>query len=133
MIHKILIIDDEDHIRATIRQQLAGLEYEILEADDGEQGIALLNTLDNPLTIDVIICDVRMPRINGVEAAAYFHKEYPSTPLIILTGYPDAKLAADFLRQGAVEYLTKPVDQETLIEAVQSAAHKRKMFGRSRT
>lgn len=128
MLHKVLVIDDEEVIRKTIRQQLDGIGFEIIEAEDGEKGIELLNTLDNPLTVDVIICDVRMPKINGIEAIAYFRQEYPSMPIIVLTGYPDVKLATDFLKLGVSEYLTKPVDKELLIEVVTRAAQQRKLF-----
>ncbi|MEE8496404.1 MAG: response regulator [Xanthomonadales bacterium] len=131
MLHKVLVIDDEEVIRKTIRQQLDGIGFEIIEAEDGEKGIELLNTLDNPLTVDVIICDVRMPKINGVEAIAYFRREYPSMPIIVLTGYPDVKLATDFLKLGVSEYLTKPVDKKRLIEVVTRAAQQRKLFASS--
>jgi len=77
MLHHVLVIDDEKEVRDVIRLQLSGTRYELLEAEDGEQGIAFLN--ENALTVDVIICDVRMPKINGVEAVKYFHEQYPST------------------------------------------------------
>ncbi len=122
------MIDDEDVIRQTIRKQLDGTGLEIIEAKDGEQGIELLNTLDNPLTVDVIVCDIRMPKINGIEAITYFRQEYPSTPIIVLTGYPDVTLARDLLKQGVTDYLTKPVDKESLVEVVTKAAQQRKLF-----
>ncbi len=128
MLRKVLVIDDEDMIRQTIRKQLDGTGFEILEAEDGQQGIDLLNTLDNPLTVDVIICDIRMPKINGIEAIAYFRKEYPSTPIIVLTGYPDVTLATDLLKQGVTDYLTKPVDKQSLVEVVEKAAQQRTLF-----
>ena len=128
MLRKVLVIDDEDVIRQTIRKQLDGTGMEIIEAIDGEQGIELLNTLDNPLTVDVIICDIRMPKINGIEAITYFRQEYPSTPIIVLTGYPDVTLARDLLKQGVTDYLTKPVDKESLVEVVTKAAQQRKLF-----
>ena len=128
MLRKVLVIDDEEVIRQTIRKQLDGSGFEIIEANDGEQGIELLNTLDNPLTVDVIICDIRMPKINGIEAIAYFRKEYPSTPIVVLTGYPDVTLATDLLKQGVTDYLTKPVDKQILVEAVKNAAHRRTLF-----
>ena len=115
MIHKILIVDDEEQVRKTIRLQLSATEYEIIEAADGEEAIELLND-ENTLLIDAIICDVRMPKINGVEAVAYFRREYPSIPVIVLTGYPDVNLAVEFLKEGVVEYLVKPVEKEKLIE-----------------
>ena len=67
MKHKILVVDDEEEIRKTIRLQLEGTIYEILEAEDGEKGIQVLAN-ENILEVDVIICDVRMPKVNGIEA-----------------------------------------------------------------
>jgi two-component system chemotaxis response regulator CheY len=126
MLHHVLVIDDEPEVRDVIRLQLSGTRYQILEAEDGEQGIEFLN--DNALTVDVIICDVRMPKINGIEAVKYFRREYPSTPVIVLTGYPDVNLAVEFMKQGAVEYLVKPVEKEQLVEAVEKAVTQRKLF-----
>jgi two-component system chemotaxis response regulator CheY len=126
MKNHILIVDDEEQVRNVIRMQLGGTRFEVLEAEDGGQAIDLLNT--NPLTVDVIVCDVRMPKINGIEAVDYFRKEYPSTPVIVLTGYPDVNLAVKFLKEGVVEYLVKPVDKEKLVEAVEKAADQRIMF-----
>jgi two-component system chemotaxis response regulator CheY len=128
VIHKILIVDDEEQVRKTIRLQLSATNYEIIEAEDGEKAIEMLNA-ENILLVDVIICDVRMPKINGVEAVAYFRREYPSIPVIVLTGYPDVNLAVDFLKEGVVEYLVKPVEKEKLIEVVTKAAQKRTIFG----
>ncbi len=130
MLHHVLVIDDEQEVRDVIRLQLSGTRYELLEAEDGEQGIELLDK--NALTVDVIICDVRMPKINGVEAVRYFRREkYPFTPIIVLTGYPDVNLAVEFMKQGAVEYLVKPVEKEQLIDAVEKAAAKRRLFSGS--
>jgi two-component system chemotaxis response regulator CheY len=127
--HKILVVDDETEVRETIRMQLGDTQFEVIEAVNGEDGIAMLNAEDNPLIVDVIICDVRMPKINGIEAVAYFRREYPSTPVIVLTGFPDSKLAVEFLKEGVVDYLVKPVAKEQLIEAVTHAAEKHRLFG----
>jgi two-component system chemotaxis response regulator CheY len=127
MLHHVLVIDDEEEIRDGIRLQLDGTRYTVLEADDGGPGIELLN--HNALTVDVVICDVRMPKINGIEAVAYFRREYPSTPVIVLTGFPDVNLAVEFMKEGVVEYLMKPVEKKKLIEAVDKAASQRVLFG----
>ncbi len=127
MLHKILVVDDEEQVRKTIRLQLKGMDYEVIEAEDGEKAIELLNA-ENTLVVDAIICDVRMPKINGVEAVAYFRREYPSIPVIVLTGYPDVNLAVDFMKEGVVEYLVKPVEKEKLIETVTKAARQRTLF-----
>jgi two-component system chemotaxis response regulator CheY len=103
----------------------------VLEAEDGEKAIELLSD-ENILEVDVIICDVRMPNINGVEAVAYLRHEYPSIPVIVLTGYPDVKLAVDFMKEGVIEYLVKPVEKEALIDAVNKALSQRTIFDGSR-
>jgi len=125
---RILVIDDEQGVRDTIRIQLESGGFEVVEAEDGGKGIEKINASDNPLSVDCIISDVRMPKINGIEAIAYFRKEFPSIPIIVLTGFPDVKLATDFMKQGVVDYLVKPVEKEKLLEAVNSAAAKHKLF-----
>ena len=131
MLHHVLIIDDEEEIREGIRLQLSETHYQVLEAGDGEKGIELLNA--NALTVDVVICDIRMPKINGIEAVAYFRREYPLTPVIVLTGFPDLNLAVEFMKEGVVEYLVKPVAREKLIEAVDKAARQRALFSKAET
>ncbi len=124
MKHKIMIVDDEEQVRRTIRLQLKDTGFEIIEAEDGEQGIAMLDN-ENALIVDAIICDVRMPKINGVEAVHYFRQEYPAIPVIVLTGFPDVKLATEFLKDGVDEYLVKPVEKEKLIAVVTKAVSHR--------
>jgi len=127
MKHHVLVLDDEADVRTAIRLQLRDTHFEILEAENVEQAIGLLG--DNPLSIDVIICDVRMPGVSGVEAVAAFLREYPTTPVIVLTGFPDVELAVDFMKQqDVVEFLTKPVGKDELVAAVEQAAQGRKLF-----
>ena len=127
MTHKILIVDDEEEVREVIKLQLGGTGHELLEAADGEQGIEMLNN-ENALLVDAIICDVRMPKVNGVEAVAYFRQEFPTIPVIVLTGYPDVNLAVEFLKEGVVEYLVKPVEKAQLVEAVNKAIQSKTIF-----
>lgn len=127
MKHHILVLDDEADVRSAIKMQLKGTRFDILEAENVEQALELLS--NNPISIDVIICDVRMPGVSGVEAVAIFQREYPTTPVIVLTGFPDVGLAVDFMKkQDVVDYLTKPVEKEKLIAVVEQAAQGRKMF-----
>ncbi len=83
---------------------------------------------ENVLEVMVIICDVRMPKVNGVEAVAYFRKNYPLIPIIVLTGYPDVHLAVDFMKDGVVDYLVKPVEKGKLVDVVGNAARQRGVF-----
>ncbi|MDA2911736.1 response regulator [Nitrospiraceae bacterium AH_259_D15_M11_P09] len=123
----VLVVDDEPDIRTAVRMMLAKDGYSVLEAEDGEKAIEAINTGQNRLMLDVIICDIRMPKIGGAEAIAYFQKEYPRVQLIVLTGFPDTETLASFMRSGIVDYLVKPVEPEKLIAAVEKAMEQREI------
>lgn len=118
---RILIIDDDQDIRSTAKRHLVNAEYEVVEAEDGEKAIEKINAGDNPLEIDTVICDLRMPKINGMEAISYFQKNYPTLPLIVVTGFPETELAVRLLKQGVHDYLVKPVEKIALLAAVDKA------------
>jgi len=122
-----MIVDDEPDIRKVVRMTLQKAGYDVLDAADGEKAIEAINTGENRLMLDVIICDIRMPKINGVEAIAYFRKEYPKVPVIVLTGFPDVNMATSFLSDGVVDYLVKPVEGEKLKAAVAKAMDQREL------
>jgi len=122
---RVLIVDDEPDIRKVVRMTLEKAGYEVLDAEDGEKAIEVINTGENRMMLDVMVCDIRMPKINGIEAIAYFQKEYPRVPLIVLTGFPDTEMATSLLRQGVVDYLVKPVEGERLRAAVAKAMDQR--------
>lgn len=116
---RVLVVDDEAKVRKPISICLAKSGYEVVEAEDGDQAISTLNQGDNPLMVDTILCDIRMPRINGTEAIAYFRSQYPSVPIVVLTGYPDIELAVSLMQQGVLDYLVKPVTMDTLLPVIQ--------------
>jgi two-component system chemotaxis response regulator CheY len=128
---RVLVVDDEEQIRKVVGMTLKKAGYEVQEAEDGKRAIEVINEGENPLMVDVIICDIRMPKINGTEAIAYFRSQYPSTPVVVLTGYPDVQLATSLLKDGVVEYLVKPVDRDKLLGAVKSAMDRRSMFSKT--
>lgn len=117
----VLVIDDEAAIRKVVRIALEKGGYYVVDAEDGAQAIRTLNEGEHPMVIDVIITDIRMPNINGIEAIKYFQREYPSVPLIVLTGFPDIDLATQLMKQGITDYLVKPVDRKKLNTAVADA------------
>ena len=100
---RVLVVDDEPDIRKVVRMTLQKAGYEVIEAENGEKAIEAINTGENRLLLDVLICDIRMPKINGVEAIAYFQQEWPRVPIIVLTGFPDTDMATSFLRSGVVD------------------------------
>ncbi|PJA77910.1 MAG: two-component system response regulator [Nitrospirae bacterium CG_4_9_14_3_um_filter_51_5] len=121
----VLVVDDEPDVRKVVRMTLEKAGYDVIEAEDGEKAIQVINKDENPLMLDVIISDIRMPKVNGVEAINYFQQQYPRVPLIVLTGFPDMDMATGFLKQGIVDYLVKPVEKEKLINSVAKAMGQR--------
>jgi len=124
---RVLVVDDEPDIRRVVKMTLQKAGYEVLEAENGEKAIEVINAGENRLLLDVVICDIRMPKVNGVEAVAYFRSHYPRVPLIVLTGFPDTDMATSFLRQGVVDYLVKPIEGEKLKSAVARAIEQREL------
>ncbi len=125
---RVLIVDDEEDIRKTVRMTLNKAGFDVVEAEDGEKGIQAIQSGDNPLAVDTIICDMQMPKVNGMEAVAYFRQQFPSVPVIVLTGNPEIKGANELFKQGIVEYLTKPIEPEKLVESVKKAANSHVLF-----
>lgn len=128
---RVLLVDDEADIRKSLRLILAKAGYDVVEAEDGEKGVAAIQKSDgDALLVDVIICDLCMPKMNGMEAIAYFRSQFPSVPVIVLTGTPDL-LNAERLKmeQGVMEYLVKPVQPKQLMAAVQKAALQKAVKG----
>ncbi len=124
---RVLVVDDEPDVRKVIKRILTQAGYDVIEAEDGEKAIEAINEGENPLLLDVIISDIRMPKINGVEAINYFQQQWPRVPLIVLTGFPDLEMAIGFLKKGVVDYLVKPVEKEKLTSAVAKALDQREL------
>ena len=102
---RVLIVDDEPDVRKVVKMTLTKAGYDVIEAEDGEKAIAAIKQGENPLLLSVIISDIRMPKINGVEAINYFQQQWPRVPLIVLTGFPEMEMAIEFLKKGVVNYL----------------------------
>lgn len=115
---KILIIDDEVEVREVLRIHLESANYNVIEASDGEEGVSMMKTGSNLLQVGMIICDIRMPKVNGIEAIDYLKKNAPSIPIIVVTGYPDADLAVSLLQKGVRDYMVKPIEKEKLLAKV---------------
>ena len=127
---RIIVVDDEPEVRTVVRLHLKKVGYDVVEAGNGEEAIQAVGSGDNPLLTDTILCDIRMPKINGIEAIAFFREQYPSIPVIVVTGYPDKEMVKSLLEQGIFDYLVKPVEKEQLLEVVEKAVASRTMLGR---
>jgi two-component system chemotaxis response regulator CheY len=113
---KILVVDDEADVREVIKLQLDG--FNILEAVDGQNAIDILKSGDNMMNVGVILCDIRMPKVNGVECIQFIREQAPGIPIVVVTGYPDTELAANLMKKGIKDYLVKPVEKEKLLAVV---------------
>lgn len=115
---KILIIDDESEVREVLRLHLESANYNVIEASDGEEGVNLMKSGANLLQVGMIICDIRMPKVNGIEAIDYLKKNAPSIPIVVVTGYPDSDLAVSLLKKGVKDYMVKPIEKAKLLDKV---------------
>lgn len=100
----ILVVDDEQMMRDLLGKILSRDGYQVLTAEDGQ---AALDTLEKT-KVDLIISDMKMPRLNGFELLKIVKKEYPRIGMIMMTAYGDTYTVKDALLLGADEYLTKP-------------------------
>jgi two-component system chemotaxis response regulator CheY len=125
---RVMVVDDEADIRKVVRTHLAKANYEVIEAENGEEAIKLLNQGDNPVYVDTILCDIRMPKVNGIEAIQYFRQQYPSIPLVVLTGFPDLQMATSLIQQGVLDYLVKPVEKDRLVATVKKAVDQHQLM-----
>ncbi len=117
----VLVVDDEPDVRKVVRMTLEKAGYDVLEAEDGEKAIEAINKGEHSLLLSLIITDIRMPNRNGIDVINYYRKEWPSVPLIVLTGFPDLDMAIVMLQHGVVDYLVKPVEAEKLKASVAKA------------
>ena len=116
---KILLIDDEEDIREIIKLHLGEQKYQILEAENGEEAIQLLRSEAAMVNVGAILCDIRMPKVNGIECVDYLQREAPGIPVVVITGYPDTNLEARLRGNGIKDYLIKPVEKKKLLDIVE--------------
>ena len=118
---RVFIIDDDEHVRKTVGLVLRQGGYEILEAADGEEAIAVIQSSSTSFSVHAIICDIDLPKVNGHDLIAFIRAKLPTVPVIVLTGYPNVQGAASLFKQGVVDYLIKPAQAQTLLDAVRRA------------
>ena len=116
---KIMVVDDEADLRDVVKLQLESKGLNVLEAVDGQNAIDLLKSGDNMVNCGVILCDIRMPKVNGVECIQFIREQAPGIPIVVITGYPDAELESNLLKKGVKCFLAKPVEKEKLLAVVE--------------
>jgi len=106
----ILICDDEPGVRESLKVILED-DYRIIEADNGEGMLAQARS-EKPA---LILLDVKMPRLNGLEALKTLKSEQPKSKVIMISGYESVDVASQAMRLGADDYMVKPFDKETVL------------------
>ena len=114
---RVLVVDDDQAHRTMLRTLVSGWGYEIGEADDGDTAIQMVH--GRPY--DLILMDIRMIKVSGLEALAEIKAYNPAIPVIIMTAYSSVETAVEGLKKGAYDYLTKPLDFDELRLAMERA------------
>ncbi|MGB0916329.1 MAG: sigma-54-dependent transcriptional regulator [Flavobacteriales bacterium] len=114
---KILIIDDERSIRNAIREILEYEKFQVDEAEDGLSGVVKVKGGK----YDVILCDIKMPKMDGTEVLERIMLLAPDTPVVMISGHGDVETAVHLLKEGAYDYIPKPLDLNRLLVSVRNA------------
>jgi len=119
--HTILIVDDEKNTREGLLWSLEGEAYDVLTAATGEEGLEIIRSRD----VHLLITDLKMPGMDGMELMAGTREESPATAVVILTGHGTVESAVEAMKQGAFHYLIKPVNLDELGQVVERALTQR--------
>ena len=119
----VLLVDDEVPFVETMTKRLEKRNLEVLTAFEGK---AALKALEDHSSIEVVILDVKMPGMDGIETLKEIKNRYPLAEVIMLTGHATVESAIDGMKLGAFDYLMKPCDMDQLIEKVTEAAQKKR-------
>ncbi|MFH0894535.1 MAG: sigma-54 dependent transcriptional regulator [Bacteroidota bacterium] len=117
---KILIIDDEKSIRKTLREILEYESYEVADAENGMEGLEILKKSE----FDMILCDIKMPKMDGIEVLEHILKITSDTPVVMISGHGNIDTAVDAIKKGAYDFIQKPLDLNRLLITVRNAMDK---------
>lgn len=110
----ILYVDDEEVLRILVSDQLANRGFNVETADDGDTALEILEKKQ----FDMILLDIRMPRMNGIEVLKMIRKRKIASRVIVLTAVSDLAVAIEAVKNGANDYLTKPYELNTLVDSI---------------
>lgn len=122
---KILIIEDEASIRRVL-SKIISEESDTYHVDDAEDGIIGLEKIKNT-DYDLILCDIKMPKMDGVEVLEALKKIKPEIPIVMISGHGDMETAIQTMRLGAFDYISKPPDLNRLLNTVRNALDKKQL------
>lgn len=117
---KILVIDDERSIRNTLKDILEYEKYEVDLAEDGIKALEKVKTAE----YDIILCDIKMPGMDGIEVLEKLGELTPDTPVVMISGHGNIDTAVDSIKKGAFDYIEKPLDLNRLLITIRNAMDK---------
>jgi DNA-binding NtrC family response regulator len=122
---RILIIEDEAAIRRVLVKILSeeNTSYTVEEAEDGAAGYEKIKNTD----YDLVLCDIKMPKMDGVELLEAVKKIKPEIPIVMISGHGDMETAINTMRLGAFDYISKPPDLNRLLNTVRNALDKKQL------
>jgi len=126
---KILVIDDEKVIRNTLKEIL---EYETHEVDIAVDAIEGLEMIQNE-KYDIILCDIKMPKLDGIEALEKITEISPDTPVIMISGHGNVETAVEAIKKGAYDFIEKPLDLNRLLVIIRNATERRELIIETKT
>ena len=119
----ILIIDDEKAIRKTLTEILSFEGYKIDEAADGEEGLKRFSEKN----YDLVLCDIKMPKLDGIEFLERAKMVHPDVPIIMISGHGNIETAVEAVKKGAFDYISKPPDLNRLLITLRNAIDKQEL------
>ena len=127
---KILIIEDEEPIRRVLVRILTDEDssFEIHEAPDGKKGLDLIKND----SYDLVLCDIKMPKVDGIELLQRTRKTNSTVPFIMLTGHGNIETAVESMKLGAYDFISKPPDLNRLINSVRNALEKKELIAENK-
>lgn len=111
----ILVVDDEEALRTVLSNELTGEGYNVETVTDGDEAITIVQ--EKPF--DLILLDIKMPKVDGFEVLKFVKKNYPQIKVIMLTGFADLKNAIESKKYGAEDFISKPYDLVDLLTTIE--------------
>ncbi|MBO7133152.1 MAG: sigma-54-dependent Fis family transcriptional regulator [Bacteroidales bacterium] len=126
---KILVIDDERSIRNTLNDILSLEGHKVDVAEDGEQGFRKASETK----FDAVFCDIKMPKMDGMEVLAKLHDSFPELPIVMISGHGDIDTAVESIKKGAFDYIQKPLDLNRLLVTLRNALDRSTLVTETKT
>ena len=121
---RVLVVDDEEIIRKLLQRTLEAAHYDVVTAASGEEALNKVSQLD----FRVVLCDITMPGMSGIELLQQLTANWPETPVVMVTALADAQTAVEAMKMGAYDYIVKPFDSPDLLQKMHRAMEKRNLL-----